>query len=246
MLVVTYHGIAPAASPVTVPPSRLEHDLDALAAAGYEFVSLARLAAWLQGSVPLPERAVAITFDDGYASVAALAWPILQARRVPATVFVIGGRLGLDNRWPGQPAWVPTMPLLDAGAVRALVASGAEIGGHSSSHPRLPELDTLALDEEMRVAADRLEQVAQAPVRYFAYPYGLCGTREVEAARARFDLAFGAACRPVRKSDDPHQIARLDAHDVHVAARLGLLGTRALGTYLGVRRRLRSLRTALR
>lgn len=246
MLVVTYHGIAPVASPVTVPPSRLEHDLDALAAAGYEFVSLARLTSWALGRAPLPERAVAITFDDGYASVAALAWPILQARRVPAAVFVVAGRLGLDNRWPGQPTWVPTMPLLDAGALRGLVASGAEIGAHSSSHSRLPEVDAVALDEEVRVAADRLEQIAQAPVRYFAYPYGLCGAREVEAARARFDLAFGAACRPVRQGDDPHLVGRLDAHDVHVAARLGLLDSRALGAYLGVRRGLRSLRTALR
>ena len=46
---------------------------------------------WLQGDISLPEKAVVITFDDGYASVYDSAWPRLQAHGFSATVFLVTG-----------------------------------------------------------------------------------------------------------------------------------------------------------
>lgn len=45
------------------------------------------------GSGSLPQRAVSITFDDGYANNRTLAAPILKERNMPATVFVATGFL---------------------------------------------------------------------------------------------------------------------------------------------------------
>jgi peptidoglycan/xylan/chitin deacetylase (PgdA/CDA1 family) len=39
----------------------------------------------------LPDRAVVITFDDGYESNALLAWPVLKRLRIPATIFLTTG-----------------------------------------------------------------------------------------------------------------------------------------------------------
>ncbi|MEZ5529339.1 MAG: polysaccharide deacetylase family protein [Porticoccaceae bacterium] len=47
----------------------------------------------------LPERAVCITFDDGYANNAEQALPILQRWRIPATVFVSTGFLNGGRMW---------------------------------------------------------------------------------------------------------------------------------------------------
>lgn len=47
----------------------------------------------------LPPRAVCITFDDGYRSLHDLALPVLQAHRLPATVFVTSGHIDEGNMW---------------------------------------------------------------------------------------------------------------------------------------------------
>ena len=90
-------------------------------------------------------------------------------------------------------------------------------------------------------AADRLEQIAGVAVRHLAYPYGSIDPAAIAKARSRFRTAVTAACRPVYRDSDPHMLGRIDAHDLHVAARLHLLGSIALTPYLGARRGLRAL-----
>ncbi|MBA6412695.1 polysaccharide deacetylase family protein [Parahaliea sp. F7430] len=50
-----------------------------------------------QGS--LPERAVCVTFDDGYADNAEVAAPILEALNIPATIFVATGFINGGLMW---------------------------------------------------------------------------------------------------------------------------------------------------
>jgi peptidoglycan/xylan/chitin deacetylase (PgdA/CDA1 family) len=59
-----------------------------LLAAEYHPLSLDDLLAVRAGQHELPERAVLLTFDDGYRDFAVHAWPVLQRHQVPATLFV--------------------------------------------------------------------------------------------------------------------------------------------------------------
>lgn len=47
----------------------------------------------------LPDRAICVTFDDGYADNVSVALPILQHYRIPATFFVACGFLGDGIMW---------------------------------------------------------------------------------------------------------------------------------------------------
>jgi len=47
----------------------------------------------------VPQRAVCITFDDGYRSIHELALPVLREFGLPATVFVTSGYIGQGSMW---------------------------------------------------------------------------------------------------------------------------------------------------
>lgn len=242
MLIVTYHAVAERSSPVSVTSRTLEIELRALRDAGFRFVSLDQCADWLEGGEALPERTAAVTFDDGYASVATEAVPILERLAVPATVYIISGRIGADNAWPDQWRSVPRLPLADVDQIRAMAARGLTIGAHSWSHPLLPGLDEEQLQQEVVGAAARLESLLDRPVRHFAYPYGCRGPREIRAVAGRYRTAVTAEPRLVAEGDSRHELPRLDAHDLQLAIALGCLANDGLRPYLAVRRFARRVR----
>lgn len=60
----------------------------------------------LQAGRPLPPRAVAITFDDGYRDNLTLAVPLLEHLRIPATIFLVPGFLSdHEHAWWERLGW---------------------------------------------------------------------------------------------------------------------------------------------
>lgn len=242
MLIVTYHAIEAPASPVCCPPELFAAHLAGLADNGFRFVTLDDCAAWLRGGDTAAPRSVVVTFDDAYRSIVTTALPLLQRYRVPAIVYAIGDRIGGDNQWPGQWPSIPRMPLADRQELAAWTAAGMSVGSHSWSHPRMTEIDDKRLSDELDASADRLEQIVDGPVRHFAYPYGNRSRREIEAARRRYITAVNAEPHLVHTGDDPHDLCRIDGHDLGLALRMGWLDPRTMGPYLALRRRLRAVR----
>jgi len=63
----------------------------------YEPFSLYELIEYIQLRKHLPERAVVVTFDDGYRDNYLYAYPILERYNIPATIFLATGHIGTDS-----------------------------------------------------------------------------------------------------------------------------------------------------
>ena len=155
-LILTYHGIEDAPGPLFVSPGLFETHLDAIQESGANVLTVSGLADALRHGV-LPERAVAITFDDGFTSVARVAAPLLLERGQTATVFCVAGYVGGANDWPSQPKGVPRRSLATANEVAELGRAGFEVGAHGFEHAPLLGEDADFLHQEVVDARAALE-----------------------------------------------------------------------------------------
>jgi peptidoglycan/xylan/chitin deacetylase (PgdA/CDA1 family) len=89
----------------------------------YTVLSLDELVDRLHDGRPLPYRAVAITFDDGYRDNYTQAYPLLRAEGLPATFYVTTGCL--DG---GPPLWTAKLRFMVRQTKRASVALPASLG----------------------------------------------------------------------------------------------------------------------
>ena len=150
--------------------SELEQLLSGLRHLGCQTVSSRAFRAWQQGAKTLPDRAVVLTFDDGYASHFDLVAPLLLRYRFSGTFFVTVGRIGR----PGYLTWEQ---------LQKLVFLGMEIGSHGMSRQSFTRLSRAALDEELSGSKRMIEARLGIPVRALAVPAGLWDQAVAEAAR---------------------------------------------------------------
>jgi peptidoglycan/xylan/chitin deacetylase (PgdA/CDA1 family) len=96
--ILGYHKVSPDSHPFFAPlhPEIFEQQMQFLKSC-YRVLSLQELVErTMRGEVP--QRAVAITFDDGYRDNYDYAFPILKKYQFPATIFVATGAIGAGNR----------------------------------------------------------------------------------------------------------------------------------------------------
>ena len=144
---------------LSVTPENLAAQLDLVAQRGYTTVRMDALARCLVAQQQCPSRAVALTFDDGYADAFSQALPALQAHGMVATFYIVSGFVGQPNYM----SW---------DEIRALHAAGMEIGSHTVTHS---DLTTLGLDQvraELTGSRDAIAAAIGAPVVSFCYPSG--------------------------------------------------------------------------
>ena len=135
----------------------------------------------------------AITFDDGYADNFEIAKPLLEARAIPATVFVSSGFVRSGRGFPWDAPGPSNRPMT-VGEVRALKSELIDVGAHTVWHPRLSSLSKGEQEAEIRDSKRELEEWLGAPVTAFAYPFG--DYRDFTRASMRFarDAGFELAC----------------------------------------------------
>lgn len=125
--VLSYHDVAATRGtklrPEDVDAVQLEAHFRWLKEQGYSVISLQDLLDAKSGKHPLPERAIMLTFDDGYKSFHDIVLPLLKRYNYPATLAVVGSWLEKSD---GQGN------ILTPAQLREIAKSGlVEIASHS-------------------------------------------------------------------------------------------------------------------
>ncbi|WP_287877378.1 poly-beta-1,6-N-acetyl-D-glucosamine N-deacetylase PgaB [Aquitalea sp.] len=138
LIILCYHEVAEDAlslsDPYAVDVQLLSKQLAWMKGQGYHFVSVDDILADRNGSRPLPEKAVLLSFDDGYQSMYSKVFPILKQFKAPAVVALVGSWLYPrdDQEVQYGDIWVPRSRFLSWDEIKEMKASGLiEIASHS-------------------------------------------------------------------------------------------------------------------
>lgn len=207
--VLLYHAVdddPPAwIAPFTVTPRTFAEQLDAIVASGRTPVTAGEVVTALRGGEPLPQRAVAVTFDDGFLDFERNALPALAEHALPATLFVTTGALAPLNR-----SVLPNAAMLTLNQVAGLARAGVTIGAHTHFHEQLDTLTPAAAAAELSRPKQILEDALGEEIDLFAYPHGYCDARVLALTRsAGYRGAFAVRNAFSCAHDDPFRIARL-------------------------------------
>ena len=169
-VILVYHHVATDTPPSTsISPEDFRGHLEYLRDNGFTVMRLDEMLELIQARQPLPERAVAITFDDGYISIYDTAFPLLRQFDMPFTLFL--STEPINNSQRNFMSWDQIREMSDA---------GVQIANHLVTHPYMldrrdneSEADWLQrLRQELIEAETTIEQETGQSHQYLAYPYG--------------------------------------------------------------------------
>jgi peptidoglycan/xylan/chitin deacetylase (PgdA/CDA1 family) len=180
---------------IWVPADEFTAQMTYLADQGFHPVTLRQVwAAWKEQGV-LPSKPIVITFDTGYHSVYANAFPVLRERSFPATLF-------LD---PAQ-----TQADFPATEVKELIQAGWELGAQPSGQGDILSATDEQLAQAVGGARRELQRQLGRRVEFLSYPAGKFDQRVSSAVQsAGFLGAVTLQEGLASPQDPPYELKRI-------------------------------------
>lgn len=174
--ILLYHRIDNACLSTSTSPATFRRHLEWLSDRGWRSLSSKELTFFLQSGRPLPSRSFVITFDDGYESVASVAFDILNEFGYNAINF-ISTRFLRQTAAGAQETHPDANLYMTWDQVRALQASGViDCQSHTHSHRRFMEGSLADLTQDLSISLDILSHETRLPKSHFshlAWPWGM-------------------------------------------------------------------------
>ncbi len=226
--VLMYHHVNPHKDDmVTVTPEVFERQMHYLHKSGYGTLTVDELISYIAGEKALKQKAVVVTFDDGWLDNYIYAFPILKRYNIKACIFIVTDWVG--NSGQDLPPAVPTHRdskslikngraadvILSWDHIREMRDSGlVEFYAHTKTHPRCTDLPENELLYEMREPKQAIENHLAGPCPYLCWPYGRHNDATVKAARAAgYKALFTTTPGVVCPGSDPFAIKRIVVKD---------------------------------
>lgn len=186
--ILVYHHVSentPASTSVS--PAQFREHLQMLKDEGFTVVDLADALNKLQAGLSITDKAVAITFDDGYHNIYDNAWPLLKEFGYPFTLFVATD--AIDQGFSDMMTWDQLRDLSKDDDVT--IANHSTDHGYLVRHHRRDQRWLASTQANIESAQERLHaELGDEPPKWFAYPYGEFTNTLAERLKAMGYLGF--------------------------------------------------------
>ena len=205
--ILLYHHVSSSTPASTsISPEAFKSHMEYLDA-HHTVVSLQDVVSAIQHNSTLPENAVAITFDDGYANILDNAHPILADLGFPYTVFINPDEIGVG---PKQLTWEQVIAMHNDGVVFA---------NHTLDHLHMLNGEQAMGErawlekvwQNVESAEKKIEDKLDISLKYLAYPFGEYNTALANKLKAEGYIGFGQHSGAVGPSSDMQALPRFPA-----------------------------------
>jgi len=210
-VILMYHKFGENKYPSTsVRLEQFETQLDYIRTNGFKVLPLEEIAAAYRNQTDLPDKSIAITVDDAYASVYTEAYPRLKKLNWPFTVFVCTD--SVDQNFKAMMTW---------DQMREMKENGVLFANHTSTHDYLVRRKKgETADEHLERVQNDIEHAQQRLVdefgstpMLFAYPYGEFNTQIAEYLKSAGYLAFGQHSGAMGLHSNPVALPRFPVNE---------------------------------
>lgn len=163
------------------------------------------VALYAKGEMRLPEKTVAITFDDGYLSNAKHAYPVLKENNMKATIFIIGDTNEREKE-EYDPSDLQRIHLPDLDLYKDVFKYESHTYGLHDFIDNLTGLQTASRDEILRDTGKFRQLI---PSFTLAYPGGRYNDNIIESIKtAGYTSAFTTQAGYVQKGSNLYKLPR--------------------------------------
>ncbi|MEI8174994.1 MAG: polysaccharide deacetylase family protein [bacterium] len=131
---------------------------------GYNPISFSTYVNSLTNNTELPNKAMVLTFDDGWKTQYKYAVPILEKYGFTATFFIVSDYASLNYG-----------AFMNIDELKVLIANGFDIGSHTKTHPVLSRISSEKAVIELTESKKTLEDALGIKITTLAYPYYVSG-----------------------------------------------------------------------
>jgi len=197
--VLMYHRFGYESGSLYVTPENFEKQMAYLQDRGFEVIPAVEYVRGLKEGRRFGRKTVVITVDDGNRDNFTHAYPVLERRGLPATIFLVSNFIGHDPDY------------MDWDQVRRMHEAGIDFGGHTMNDVYLPEVRSAdELWREITGSKAAIEEALGEPAPLFAYTTGgFTESVKETVRRAGYEGAFTTNRGFSRGNDDPFELKRV-------------------------------------